>query len=67
MRTGAAMEIQELRRRIYLAAKSDKRKRFWSPYCHVTKEDVLRLAYEDVKANKGAAGIDGKTFEEVEQ
>lgn len=67
MRTGATISLQELRRKIYLAAKSDKRKRFWGLYCHVAKEEVLMQAYKEAKANKGAAGIDRKTFEDVEQ
>jgi len=67
VRTGADRELQELRRKIYLAAKSDKRRCFWGLYCHVTKEAVLMRAYEEAKANKGAAGIDGITFEEIEQ
>ena len=67
MRTGAVNEVQELRRKIYLAAKSDKQKRFWGLYCHVAKETVLMQAYREAKANKGAAGDDGKTFDEIEQ
>ena len=67
MKTGAGIQLQELRRKIYLAAKSEKRKRFWGMYCHVTKEEVLMQAYKEAKANKGAAGVDEKTFDDIEQ
>lgn len=67
VRTGATIQLQELRRKIYLTAKSDKRKQFWGLYCHITKEEVLRQAYKEAKANKGAAGIDKITFDEIEQ
>ena len=67
MRTGATIKLQELRRKIYLTAKSDKRKQFWGLYCHIAKEEVLMQAYKEAKANKGAAGIDKMTFDEIEQ
>jgi RNA-directed DNA polymerase len=67
VRTGATIGLQELRRKIYLAAKSDKHKRFWGLYCHIAKEEALLQAYKDAKANEGAAGIDGQTFAEIEQ
>lgn len=67
MRTGAASRVQDLRRKIYVAAKSDKRKRFWGLYCHVTKEEVLYEAYRLAKGNNGSPGLDGVTFEEIEE
>lgn len=67
VKTGATINLQELRRKIYLVAKSDKQKRFWGLYCHIAKEEVLMQAYKETKANKGTAGIDGVTFEDIEQ
>lgn len=67
MRTGAINELQELRRKIYLTAKSEKRKRFWGLFCHVTKVETLDRAYKLAKENNGSAGIDGVTFEEIER
>lgn len=61
------MKLQELKRKIYLTAKSEKQKRFWGLYCHIAKEEVLYQAYKEAKKNKGAAGIDGKTFEDIER
>ena len=67
MRTGAINELQDLRRRIYLTAKSEKQKRFWGLFCHVTKMETLNKAYKLAKQNNGSAGIDGVTFEEIER
>ena len=67
MRTEATISLQDLRRKIYIAAKSDKRKRFWGMYCHVTKEETLHEAYKLVKENDGSPGIDGVTFEDIEE
>jgi len=67
VRTGAINELQDLRRRIYLTAKSEKQKRFWGLFCHVTKMETLNKAYKLAKQNNGSAGIDGVTFEEIER
>lgn len=59
-------KVQELQRKLYLKAKSNADFRFYALYDKVYRMDVLRKAWERVKANKGAAGIDGQTFEEIE-
>ena len=58
--------LQELRKRIYTKAKADQAWRFWGLYVHVCKEETLREAYRLVRANRGAPGIDGATFEAIE-
>jgi len=63
----ASISLQELRRKIYIKAKADKPWRFWGLYGHITKPEVLREAYRLAKANKGAPGIDGRSFDDVEQ
>ena len=62
----APINLQELRRRIYRKAKSEKEHRFWGIFVHVTKIEVLVEAYRQAKRNGGAPGIDGQTFEDVE-
>lgn len=62
----APINLQELRRRIYRKAKSDKTHRFWGIFAHVTKMETLREAYRIAKKNGGACGIDGETFEDIE-
>jgi RNA-directed DNA polymerase len=59
--------LQDLRRKIYLKAKSDKTWRFWGLYVHVCKMETLQWAYRDAKENNGAPGIDGVTFDDVEE
>jgi len=62
-----SISLQELRRKIYLKAKSEKTWRFWGMYVHVCKMETLRQAYKLVKANNGAPGIDGVTFEAIQE
>src|ERR1700680_2072203 len=64
--TKAPISLQELRRRIYRKAKSDKTHRFWGLFVHVTKIETLEEAYRIAKSNGGAAGVDGQKFEDIE-
>jgi len=59
--------LQDLRRKIYLKAKSEKAWRFWGMYAHICKMETLEESYRLSKQNKGSAGIDGVTFEQVEK
>ena len=54
--TKAPGNLQELRRRIYRKAKSDKTHRFWGLFVHITKMETLDEAYRIAKRNGGAAG-----------
>jgi len=65
--TNTPVNLQELRRRIYLKAKAEKTWRFWGLYVHVCKEETLSEAYRRAKSNGGAPGIDGITFEAIEE
>lgn len=62
-----SISLQDLRRKIYLKAKAEKRWRFWGLYVHVCKMETLQEAYRMAKKNNGAPGIDGVTFEAVEE
>ena len=62
----APVSLQDLRRRIYRKAKSDKAHRFWGIFVHVTKIETLHEAYRISKRNGGVHGIDGVTFDDVE-
>src|SRR3979490_2311597 len=64
--TKASVNLQDLRRRIYLKAKAEKSWRFWGLYVHVCKMETLREAYALAKQNDGAPGVDGVTFEAIE-
>jgi RNA-directed DNA polymerase len=61
-----SVNLQELRRRIYRKAKAEKTWRFWGLYVHVCKMETLRAAYREAKANDGAPGLDGVSFEDIE-
>lgn len=64
--TKTPMSLQDLRRRIYVKAKAEPAWRFWGLYVHICKMETLRVAYQMAKANNGAPGIDGVTFEAIE-
>jgi RNA-directed DNA polymerase len=64
--TKTPISLQDLRRRLYIKAKTEPTWRFWGLYVHVCKGETLREAYRQAKANDGAPGIDGVTFAAVE-
>src|SRR5215217_342132 len=64
--TKAPISLQDLRRRLYIKAKTEPTWRFWGLYVHVCKGETLREAYRQAKANDGAPGVDGVTFAAVE-
>ena len=64
--TKAPVNLQDLRRRLYIKAKTEPTWRFWGLYVHVCKRETLCEAYRQAKANDGAPGIDGVTFAAVE-
>lgn len=64
--TKASMDLQDLRRRIYVKAKAEPSWRFWGLYVHVCKTETLRAAYEMAKQNDGAPGVDRVTFAALE-
>ncbi len=65
--TKAPIGLQELRRRLYRKAKSDETHRFWGMFVHVAKIETLEEAYQIAKRNGGAPGLDGQTFEDIEE
>jgi RNA-directed DNA polymerase len=64
--TKASIDLQDLRRRLYVKAKAEPTWRFWGLYVHVCRMETLRAAYEMAKQNDGAPGVDGVTFEAIE-
>ena len=62
----APISLQDLRRRLYVKAKAEPSWRFWGLYVHVCKHETLQEAYRLAKANNGAPGSDGVTFEAIE-
>ena len=62
----ASIELQDLRRRIYVKAKAESSWRFGGLYVQVCKRETLGEAYRLAKKKNGAPGIDGVTFEAIE-
>lgn len=60
-------KVQELQRKLYLKAKSEANFRFYALYDKIYRMDVLERAWEKVRANHGAPGIDNKSIEDIEK
>jgi group II intron reverse transcriptase/maturase len=60
-------KVRELQRALYRAAKADPRRRFHALHDKVHRRDVLERAWGQVRANRGAAGIDQVTIAQIEQ
>ena len=65
--TKTLISLQDLRRSLYVKAKAEPTWRFWGLYVHVCKRETLHEAYQMAKSNDGAPGIDGVTFEAIEE
>jgi RNA-directed DNA polymerase len=58
---------RQLQRRLYLAAKRSRNRRFHALYDRIFRPDILWRAWQEVRVNGGAAGVDGMTIEAVER
>jgi len=52
---------------LHAKAKGSPGYRFYALYDKVYRKDVLAFAYDRCKSNKGVAGVDGQTFEDIEE
>jgi len=58
--------VRKLQTSLHAKAKAEPEFRFYLLYDKLYRADVLSLAYARCKANGGAAGVDGQTFEDIE-
>jgi RNA-directed DNA polymerase len=59
-------KIRNLQRKLYCKAKAESAFRFYILCDKICREDVLRQAYALARANAGAPGVDGTTFDEID-
>src|SRR5262245_13634887 len=60
-------KTQQLQRRLYLAAKASRNRRFHALYDRIFRLDILWRAWEEVRQNGGSAGSDGLTIADIER
>ena len=58
--------LQKLQTALHAKAKAEPEFRFYALYDKICRDDILAHAYACCRANKGAAGVDGQSFAEVE-
>jgi len=58
--------IRTLQRKLYAKAKQEPTYRFYALYDKISRDDVLNHAWRLVKANRGSPGVDGISFEAIE-
>ena len=61
-----AVKVRQLQNRLWAAAKQSSGRRFHALYDRIYRSDVLWEAWERVRANRGAAGVDKVTVAAVE-
>ena len=59
-------KVRRLQRRLWAAAKQSEDRRFHALYDRICRGDVLWEAWDRVKVNRGAAGVDRVTLAYVE-
>lgn len=65
-RTTEVAKVRELQRTLYRVAKDQPERRFHALFDKVSRRDVLERAWDQVRRNRGAAGIDRTTIDDVE-
>ena len=64
--THARERVRVLQRKLYRVAKAQAKRTFGVLFDKVCARDVLETAWEQVRRNRGSAGIDGETLQAIE-
>ena len=58
--------VQKLQTALHAKAKAEPGYRFYALYDKISREDILAHAYAQCRSNKGAPGVDGQDFTDIE-
>jgi len=58
--------VQKLQKALHAKAKAEAEYRFYGLYDKISREDIMAHAYAQCRSNKGAPGVDGQNFADVE-
>ena len=58
--------VQKLQMALHAKAKAEAGYRFYALYDKISREDIVAHAYAQCRSNKGAPGVDGQDFEDIE-
>ena len=58
--------VRKLQKALHAKAKAEAGYRFYALYDKISRDDILAHAYAQCRSNKGAPGVDGQEFADIE-
>jgi RNA-directed DNA polymerase len=59
-------KVRKLQKALHAKAKAEADYRFYALYDKISREDILAHAYAQCRSNKGAPGVDGQDFADID-